>query len=257
MSWPVLLPREHGAWSQLLLPLACALALGRPGVAASLLALAAVLAFVAHEPVLVLLGLRGARVRDEHGASARRSLAALGAGAAAAGLAGLLLAPRPARLGAVVPLALGAGVAWLVARRAEKTVAGEIVVAAALAAAAGVVALAGDATFQAALTATVAWTLLSAAATFAVHVILARARSKGARDPGPVHAALAAGLGAVAFALAAAGLPWALPVAVAPATLLSVVVSLAPPSPRRLRQLGWTLVLASIWALVVLVVALR
>jgi hypothetical protein len=253
----LLLPREHGAWSQLLVPLACALALGRPGPAAWLLAVAALLAFVAHEPLLVLLGLRGARVRAEHGARAGRWLAALGAGAAVAGVLGLLLAPRVARLGAIVPLALAAGVGWLVARRAEKTVAGEIAVAAALAAAASVVALAAGVAPRAALAATLAWTLLAAAATLAVHVILVRARSKGARDPGPVHATGAALLGLAAVALAGAGMPWALPVAVAPAVLLSIGMSLVPPSPRRLRQLGWTLVGASLWALAVLVAGLR
>ena len=90
-----------------------------------------------------------------------------------------------------------------------------------------------------------------------MHVILERARSRGARDPGPAHAAGAALLGAATVGFAAAGLPWAVPIAVAPAVVLSVAVSVAPPSPRRLRQLGWTLVAATIWALVVLVRALR
>jgi hypothetical protein len=252
-----LLPREHGAWGQLLVPLACGLALGRPGLASWLLAAAVVLGFVAHEPLLVVLGFRGARLREELGGRARRRLATLAAGAIAAGGAGLLFAPPIARRAALVPLGLGVVVGWFVARRQEKTVAGEAVVAAALASAAGVVALAGGAAPRAALTATVAWFLSFAAATLAVHVILVRARSKGARDPGPVHAAGAALLGGAAIGLAAAGLPWALPVAVAPSALLSMLVSVAPPSPRRLRQLGWTLIAASLFALVVLVIALR
>jgi hypothetical protein len=120
-----------------------------------------------------------------------------------------------------------------------------------------VVALAGGVAPRAALAAALAWILSFAAATLAVHVILVRARSKGARDPGPVHAAGAALLGGAAIAAAAAGLPWAVPLAVAPAVLLSIFVSLAPPSPRRLRQLGWTLVAASLVALAVLVIGLR
>src|SRR5512142_1044751 len=140
-----LIPHEHGAWGQLLLPLVCGLALGRLTAAALLLAAAVVLFFVAHEPLLVVLGQRGARVRAEHGPRARRWLGVLLAAAGAAGVAGLALAPAAARAAVLVPVALAGAVAWLVWRKREKTVLGEVTIAAALASAAAAVALAGAA----------------------------------------------------------------------------------------------------------------
>jgi hypothetical protein len=252
-----MLPHEHGAWGQLAMPLLAALAIGRPTGAALLLSLAVVLAFVAHEPLLVLLGQRGRRAIQEDGARARRWLGATGALAAAAGLAGIWLSPPLARLALVLPAALACAVAVLVWRRLEKTVAGEIVVAAALASAGLAVALSAGAPPAAALAAALAWVLAFAAATLAVQVILVRVRSKGARDPGRLHAALAAGLAGLAFALVAAGLPAALGWAVLPTALFSVGVSLGRFSPKRLRELGWALVGSSLVTLAILVVGLR
>jgi hypothetical protein len=231
--------------------------MGSPTPAALLLTAGAVLAFVAHEPLLVLLGHRGARVRREEGGRAARALAWLGVGAAICGAAGLALAPPPARAAAAIPAVLACAVGVLVWRRLEKTVAGEVVVATALASAGAVVALAAGVRPGAALTALLAWALSYAAAVLAVQVILVRARTKGTRDPGRAHAALALGLLAAAAALAAAGLPLALPLATAPTALLSAAVALGRVSPRRLRPLGWALVAASVVTLGVLVGMLR
>jgi hypothetical protein len=136
-------------------------------------------------------------------------------------------------------------------------VAGEITIAAALASAAAAVALAGGAGALAASAAVLAWVISFASATLAVHVILVRARSKGARDPGLRHAAGVAVLAAAAIGLGAGGFPAALPVAAAPTCLLSLAVCLARVSPRRLRPLGWALVGSSVVTLAVLVVGLR
>jgi YwiC-like protein len=251
-----MIPHEHGAWGQLAMPLLTALALGRPTAAALLLSCGVVLAFVAHEPLLVLLGQRGRRVAEENAARARGWLAAAGGLAVGAGTAGVALAPPAARAALLLPAALAAAVALLVWRRLEKTTAGEIVVAAALASAGWAVALAGGAPPAAALAAALAWILSFGAATLAVHVILARARSKGARDPGRRHAALSGALVAVAFALTAAGLPRALAWAVLPTSLFAIVICLGRFSPKRLRGLGWAMVASSALTLIILLVGL-
>jgi hypothetical protein len=62
MSQRSLWPREHGAYFQLALPLIAAHLLRAPTVAMAALTAAACLVFVAHEPLLVVLGHRG-RVR--------------------------------------------------------------------------------------------------------------------------------------------------------------------------------------------------
>jgi len=90
-----------------------------------------------------------------------------------------------------------------------------------------------------------------------VHVILVRARSRGARDPGLVHAAGVGLLAGAAVVAAAAGFPAALPLAAAPTLLVSLAVCLARVSPHRLRPLGWALVGSSVVTLAVLVVGLR
>ena len=114
-----MIPHEHGAWGQLAMPLLTALAIGRPSASAFLLALGVVLAFVAHEPLLVLLGQRGRRVAEEEGPRAQRWLAGTIGLAAAAGLSGLALAPGPARAALALPALLAAMVAVLVRRRLE------------------------------------------------------------------------------------------------------------------------------------------
>jgi hypothetical protein len=252
-----LLPHEHGAWGQLGMPLAAALAIGRPNAPALLLTAAIVLAFVAHEPLLVALGQRGFRAAQEDGPRARRWLAVLAALAAASGAAGVALAPAVARAALAIPAALTVVVAVLVWRRREKTIAGEIAVAAALASAASAVALAGGAPVRSAAAALAAWVLGFSAATLAVQVILVRVRSKGGNDPGKRHAAGAALLLAAGFALAAIGMPPAVGWATAPTAVVSVIVCLGRFSPKRLRELGWALVASSAATLIILVAGLR
>src|SRR6188474_1875399 len=80
-----MLPREHGAYGQLLFPLGAALAIAGVHPSGMLTATAAVAAFVAHEPLVLLLGGRGARARREQRRQAIMWLAISGAVAVAAG----------------------------------------------------------------------------------------------------------------------------------------------------------------------------
>jgi len=91
-----LLPQEHGAYGQLAMPLLTGLALGRPTPAGLTLAAAAVLGFVAHEPLLVALGRRGRRALDEDGGRARRLLVRLGTLSLVLGAVGVALSPPAA-----------------------------------------------------------------------------------------------------------------------------------------------------------------
>jgi len=255
---PSLLPREHGAWGQLATPLVTGLALGRPSASALLLVLGVVLAFLAHEPLLVVLGHRGRRVRDAAGDRALRRLAALGLAAAAAGGLALLLAPPVARLAALAPAALAAPVIPLAAARLEKTTPGELLVASALSACAAPVALAGGAPAAWGWGAAAAWFLSFAAATLPVRATLLWARTRGARETRPLAAAGAAAIGAGALALAGAGLlPWPAALGVLPTALAATVVALLRLPPQRFTAVGWSLVGASVVALAVMVVGFR
>jgi YwiC-like protein len=253
-----LIPHEHGAYGQLALPLLTALALGRPNAPALLLGYAILVSFVGHESLLVLLGQRGKRASEGDGPRARRVLAILGTQAVLAGLAGFYLAPPLARAALALPVLLTAAIGWLLLRRLEKTLGGEIVVAATLSSGGLAVALAGGAPLAWAVGAWVTWVLAFSAATLAVQVILVRARSKGGRDPGLAHAAAALALVVSAFAaVPLLGLPGAVPVALLPTACLSIAVCLARVSPKRLRELGWAMVATSVLTMVLLVVGLR
>lgn len=255
---PSLLPREHGAWGQLALPLVSALALGWPGAAALLLTAGVVLAFLCHEPLVVVLGQRGRRLKGELDRPARRRLGTAGLAALVAGGAGLLLSPAPARLAVLPAILLGAASLGLVMMRLEKTTAGELVVAFALTAASVPVALAAGAPARHAWAASAVWAAAFAAATLPVRAVLLRARTKGAVDRRPLAAAGVAAIGLLAILAGARGwLPWAAALAVLPVALSAFVVSVARVRPQRLTQVGWTIVAASTVSLLVLVIGLR
>lgn len=248
-----LLPQEHGAWGQLVMPLLSGLALARPTLPAALIAAATVLAFLAHEPWVVALGHRGERARLQDGPRALRMMAGLLATAGVLGATGLWLAPPVVRVAALVPAALAAIVILLVLLERERTIPGELTVAFALAGAGGVVALASGAPPDTATAAFATWAIAFGCSVFAVQTVLLGARSRGAGDAGRRHAVyvLAISLGGSAAALAM-GLGWRVPAAVLPTAALSLVVCLGRFSTARLRALGWSLVVATTATLVVL-----
>ena len=245
-----LAPREHGAYGQLGLPLVTGLAVGRPGGAAVALAAAAVIAFLAHEPVVVLLGGRGTRVKAEHGGRARWRLLVLAVIALALAAVGLRSAARPVWWAAALAAGLGATAMAHVVARVEKTLVGEVVAASALASAAVPVGIAGGVPATAAWWMWAAWALGFAAITCAVRDVIARGKRK--RTPwGPLLLALVLG--------ATVTLAWSRGSVRASAPLLAVALALvlAPAAPRRLRQTGWLLVAASVTTAAWLVVLTR
>ncbi len=256
---PSLLPREHGAYAQVVFPLLTALALGGITAASLLLVLAVVTIFLAHEPVLVLLGNRGGRAKRETSAPARRRLLWLVAIGLPAGLLGLWLASPAARVAASIPLALGALLAPLIFRREEKTAAGELLVAVTLSATMIPVAAAGGATLSAAIGASVVWASVFVLGTVTVRGIIARA--KKIADPGWGHyagPALSASAIVLAVALALTDrVPALAAVAVVPTALVALLFGLLGVHPRNLRRMGWSLVASNLAVLAALILSLR
>ena len=246
-------PREHGAYPQLLAPLAAALAIGRPGLAAASLAAAAVLAFLAHEPLLIVLGHRGARLRADLGARARRRLVALGLVALAAGLTGLVLAPTAALATAAVvalPIAGLLGLAW---SRREHTLAGELVAAVALTGISAPIAAAAGVPLATAFALWLAWSAGFAASVVAVHRVLARHRN----PPSVIEAVVVIVLTLLTVMAALAALHAPGLAAIVPLAIASAVLVARPPSARRLRAVGVGLTVAAVVAAVLVVVAVR
>ncbi|HTJ40698.1 MAG TPA: YwiC-like family protein [Kofleriaceae bacterium] len=243
-------PREHGAYGQLGFPLIAALAAGAPQLEAALFAIAAALLFVAHEPALVVLGRRGARARRDHGRAATIRLAIVGA--LALGCAAFAIVRAPDLIGAAaIPAACAVLLAILVATDVEKTTLGEMIAAIALSSASVPVARASGATWDAALGAWAAWGLGFAAVIAPVRAVIARAK----KQPMP-PALLAASAGTIAIAIAA--LTWRREVGAGAALAIAAwSLTLAPPSPRALRAIGWALVAASAATAIGLIVIAR
>ncbi len=256
----VMLPREHGAYSQMALPLATTFLVCGVTLAAALTGVAVVLGFLAHEPLMVLLGRRGVRARDDAAHRARATLLMIGAGIIAVGAASILLAPTRARPWFALPLIPATIVAIGVMRKQEKSGAAEIAVALAFSLAAAPVALAAGATLATAISIAVAFAVVFVSGVLAVRVAILKVRAGG--NPSAVRKTRAALAALAALALAGLGaavaraiLPWAPLAAVVPGTVVALTFAFRATAPR-LKTVGWTLMTASTAAAVTLIAGL-
>ncbi len=241
-----LIPREHGAYGQLGFPLAVALASGRPGMSAVCLVIAFVAAFVAHEPVLVLLGERGPRAKRESYRDAVRTLAVSGSIAVLAAAIGVWLMPGSGRWTVAVPAAFALAAVPMILQRTQKTTTGELHVALTLASCALPAGVAAGLPQQKAAACWFVLTLGYWAATLAVRGTIASQRREaatGLRAAGIVVAL--AGPAVTVLMSAYFGLNPALWIAAVPLSLLALIVAAVLPSARRLRSIGWSLIAAS------------
>jgi YwiC-like protein len=255
-------PKEHGAYGQLVFPLATAFAVASATLPALLTAVAVTAGFFAHEPFLVLLGRRGVRARRDHLRCAAGWLTASGVVVLVAGFAGVAFAPAPARWAFAFPLVPASVYAIALAAGREKSAIGETAAAAAFSCAAIPVCVVSGAPWATAGAVAVAFGTLFAASTLGVRVIVLRVRSGGnLRAVWITRAALVTvtvGAGAALAAVAVEGiLPWTTLIAVAPGLMVSVALAARPPAPKRLRTVGWLLVSISAAAAVILAADLR
>jgi hypothetical protein len=236
-------PKEHGAYGQLLFPLGTALAVGRPGGAALLLALSALCAFFAHEPLVVLLGQRGPRAARDQRARAMRWLGSFAAASTLCGATAIALASPDVRLAIVPSAALAALVVLIIVTQRERTMPGELLTAVALASLARPIALASAAAPIAATTCAVVFACVFVAGTVGVRAVIACTRHPPASGMRAIAAVAAVVFVALLWVIARAGLaassaPWA----ALPVCGLAVVLAAAPPSAKQLRAVGWALV---------------
>jgi hypothetical protein len=252
-----LLPHEHGAYGQLALPLATALAVARPTPIALGFTAAFVAAFLAHEPALVVAGLRGTRARREDGPRALGRLALAGLFVLVFGGAAFARSSSAGRAALAVPIALAAVLAAFIAAKQERSTWGEITAAAALSATALPVAIAAGSPVAFAFAEWVVWALGLAVVTVAVRGVIAQARRQ------LQGSLLRRALPAIALAGAASGLAFArvlppgAPLAVAPLCAAAVGLCAFPPPMKQMRRVGWSLVAASVLTAAILVVLLR
>ena len=241
-----MIPREHGAYGQLLFPMITALAIGRPGPAALAWVGAAALGFLAHEPIMVLLGQRGAKASRDERRRARRWLSAYATGVALLGSIAVVAMPAEARVALVAPLSLGILLAFVIAMRRERTAWGEVLSAVTLSSLAWPAAVASGVPPIAARTCAAVFAGGYAAATVAVHAVIARTKRPPA-NAARITAMLAA-VGVVVIVATAARihlLDGTAVVTLAPMAGGAFALAWAAPSARRLRTVGWTLIAVS------------
>lgn len=254
-----MLPKEHGAYGQLAFPLLTSFAAAGIAWAAVSMAIAVVALFLAHEPLLIVLGHRGPRALREQGARARWWLIATVATAAVTGVAAVLLAPAALRWTFAVPLVPGAWLLWMAVRGTEKSSGGETSAAVTFASVAVPLCAAAAGSPALGVSVAVPFALLFVTSTLAVRVVILRTRGGG--DPAAVRATrratfliAIAGSGAMLAAAAGGLLPWGAFVATLPGLGLACGIAAFPPRPARLRRVGWTLVGMSVLTSVILIV---
>lgn len=254
-----LMPREHGAYAQVVFPLLTALALGNGSAAQFYWTAATIAVFIAHEPLLILAGQRGRRSHADLGDNAQKLAGSLSMAALVAGGLGWWHAPAEARLAVIVPLLLGICLLPFILHHREKTFAGELLVSLILSTTLLPVALAGGVVFRAAFAASAVWGAIFMLGTITVRAVIANAK-KAAHSRRLVCASIILSLAALVLSFMLAlneTLPPLLAAAIVPAALITLVCSFIGVHPRHLRVLGWSLVGSNVIVLAALVTALR
>jgi hypothetical protein len=259
-----MIPHEHGAYAELLFPIITVFLGGVPTTSTWLLGIAAIACFLANEPLLVLVGQRGRRAQREAGDRAKRALLVSVLVASAAGIAGLVLAPRPAQFSIVLPLLMGATLVMLAIQGLERSLFGEALAATALPSIAVPLGLSAGLDLSAALAVAAIWAVAALLGTSVVRLTVARTKAKSDHDFRVVSlervALIAVCLAVIGIGVAApfgsrVGL-WVLAAAVPVAVVVLIMAALRPTA-HRLRLMGWSLVAANLLSLIAVVTTLK
>jgi len=259
-----MVPREHGAYAELLFPIVSVLLGGAPTTSTWLLAIGAVGAFLANEPLLVLFGQRGTRMQREESDRAKRALLVFSLVALGAGIAGLVLAPTQVQYTIVVPLLLGVTLVMLAIQGLERSMFGEGLAAATLSSIAIPLGLSAGLGRTVTLSVAILWLTTSLLGTAAVRLTVARTKAKTDEDLRRVAfkrgililvSSLAILVGVVGLSGSRDGL--SILAAAMPVALVVLAVAALRPTARRLRLMGWSLVAANLCSLIAVVTTLK
>ncbi len=259
-----MVPREHGAYAELLFPIVSVLLGGAPTTSTWLLAIGAIGAFLANEPLLVLFGQRGSRMQREESDRAKRALLLFSLVALGAGTVGLVLASTPVAYAVVVPLLLGVTLVMLAIQGLERSMFGEGLAAVALSSIAIPLGLSAGLGRTVTLSVALLWLTTSIMGTAVVRLTVARTKAKTDEDFRRVafkrgalilFCAVAIILGVVGLSGSRDGL--SILAAALPVALVVLAVAALRPTARRLRLMGWSLVAANLASLIAVVTTLK
>ena len=259
-----MIPREHGAYAELLFPIVTVFLGGSPTTSTWLLAVGAIACFLANEPLLVLVGQRGNRTKREESDRAKRALLLFSLVAIGAGVAGLLLATTAVQYAVSVPLLLGVGLVMLAIQGLERSMLGEGLAAATLSSIAIPLGLSAGLGLRATLAVALIWLVTSLLGTAEVRLTIARTKAKTDEEFARVRFKRAL-LVLLCLAIIAVGVIapygsrvglWILAAAV-PVALVVLAMAALRPTARRLRLMGWSLVAANLCSLIAVVITLK
>ncbi|MEM9644018.1 MAG: YwiC-like family protein [Planctomycetota bacterium] len=241
-------PKEHGAYAILAVPLATGLIITGPTIVGLAATLAAVAGFLSHEPLLVVMGYRGARARQTF-PFVRQRLAVLLIVMLASGLAALWLGPMLVRW-SLIGCAMLASISFSVACLGKhRTLTGQLLGVVSLSAPLVPVLLAGQRPLGTSIESWVTLAIGFTSTTVAVRGVIATQK----RQPCELHFTILGAISVIIGGLVATG--YSLVWATLPMLCMSWSLLLRPPPTRYLKRVGWTLVggtLASaIWLLVI------
>ena len=259
-----MVPREHGAYSELLFPIVTVFLGGSPTTSTWLLAIGAIACFLANEPLLVLFGQRGTRTKREESERAKRALLVFALVALGTGIAGLLLAAPVVQYAVGVPLLLGVALVMLAIQGLERSMVGEALAASTLSSIAVPLGLSAGLDLTSTLAVALIWLVTSLLGTAVVRLTVARTKAKSDEELARVRFERAL-LVLVCLAVIAVGVAapygtrvglWILAAAV-PVAVVVLVMAVLQPTARRLRLMGWSLVAANLCSLIAVVTTLK
>jgi hypothetical protein len=227
----------------------CALWVGPINLLALALALAACAAFLAHEPLLVLLGQRGQRARSLSAAPARQRVALLGAFVLAV-VIGFAASSSQRAVALLVPALLSFAAALAVVRGRERSLGGQLLSATTLASFPIPILVAEGHGFWSALQFAGGWSLVHATATFAARAYVHR-RREGASAVWRAALLSALALAACAALWWAGFLPVSFALACAPFAAIALLLSTHVLELKSPKTLGWVLTGANLIAFVI------
>lgn len=232
-------PKEHGAYAILAIPIVTAILITGPTVVGLCVAVASIAGFLAHEPLLVSLGHRGARAQRTTPAAKRR-LGVLLTVTVASGIIAMEVGTTSVRYSLVACGVLAIASFALAIAGKHRTLGGQLWGVVGLTVPCVPILLGGDVPARLTMEAWGTWLIGFGATTLAVRGVIAAQK----RQSRALHWAAIGGL-----SIAVALLTWAgfkLPILTLPMISMSWYLLYAPPHAKQLKRVGWMLVVGTV-----------
>ncbi len=231
-------PKGHGAYAILGIPLATSLIIAGHTLVGVCVAAASIAAFYAHEPLLIVLGHRGARAQRDTPAAKQWLRVWLGI-AFVSGFAALAMGSANVRW-SLLGCGVLATVSFAIAIAGKhRTLAGELWGVIGLTAPCVPILMAGEVVPTRAIEMWIAWTIGFGSTTMAVRAVIASQKRRSRK----IHWSIILTLLLIAASLVRAG--FGIAICTLPMVIMAWYLMFDPPHPKYLKPVGWTVVLGT------------